>query len=330
MAAGPSQASGARAAAELPAVGDWVVVRKRPDEDRGAIVAVLPRRSRFSRKMAGQVTDEQVVAANVDVVFIVMALDADFSAAAPRALSAAGARERRRRRSSLLTKPDLGGRRAGAGGRRRRRSPASCPCTSSARSSTRASSRWPRISPPGGPARCSGRRASARARSSTVSSATTCRRRARCARADSKGRHTTTHRELVVLPSGGLIIDTPGMRELQLWDVGEAVRETFDDVEALARGCHFTRLPASRRAALRREGGRRRRPARGGSARELPEAPGRARRLSRGSRTSGQSSSASAGQDRDEGGERAAQGQARLMFVLRRGRHFSGPVCRPT
>ena len=58
--------------------------------------------------------------------------------------------------------------------------------------------------------------------------------------ADSKGRHTTMHRELVVLPNGGLIIDTPGMRELQLWDVGDAVRETFDDIEALAAGCHFT------------------------------------------------------------------------------------------
>jgi ribosome biogenesis GTPase len=58
--------------------------------------------------------------------------------------------------------------------------------------------------------------------------------------ADSKGRHTTTHRELVVLPDGGLIIDTPGMRELQLWDVGDAVRETFDDIEALAGGCHFS------------------------------------------------------------------------------------------
>jgi ribosome biogenesis GTPase len=58
--------------------------------------------------------------------------------------------------------------------------------------------------------------------------------------ADSRGRHTTTNRELVILPSGGLIIDTPGMRELQLWDVGEAMRETFDDVEALATQCHFT------------------------------------------------------------------------------------------
>ena len=59
-------------------------------------------------------------------------------------------------------------------------------------------------------------------------------------KADSKGRHTTAHRELVVLPNGGLIIDTPGMRELQLWDVGDSVRETFADVEELATLCHFT------------------------------------------------------------------------------------------
>src|SRR5688500_4919753 len=64
---------------ELPAVGDWVVIRRRRDASQAAIVAVLPRRSWFSRKMAGTVTDEQVVAANVDVVFIVMALDGDFS-----------------------------------------------------------------------------------------------------------------------------------------------------------------------------------------------------------------------------------------------------------
>jgi ribosome biogenesis GTPase len=57
---------------------------------------------------------------------------------------------------------------------------------------------------------------------------------------DSRGRHTTSHRELVMLPDGGLIIDTPGMRELQLWDAAGAVRETFDEIETLAAGCHFT------------------------------------------------------------------------------------------
>jgi ribosome biogenesis GTPase len=57
---------------------------------------------------------------------------------------------------------------------------------------------------------------------------------------DSRGRHTTTHRELVLLPGGALLIDTPGMRELQLWSVDEGVQETFDDITALAGGCFFS------------------------------------------------------------------------------------------
>ena len=57
---------------------------------------------------------------------------------------------------------------------------------------------------------------------------------------DSRGRHTTRHRQLIVLPGRGLLIDTPGMRELQLWDVAESARETFEDVAGLAADCHFT------------------------------------------------------------------------------------------
>jgi ribosome biogenesis GTPase len=56
---------------------------------------------------------------------------------------------------------------------------------------------------------------------------------------DSEGRHTTTHRELVLLPDGGLVLDTPGMRELQLWDADEGIAAAFDDVEALAAQCRF-------------------------------------------------------------------------------------------
>jgi ribosome biogenesis GTPase len=56
---------------------------------------------------------------------------------------------------------------------------------------------------------------------------------------DHKGRHTTTHRQLIVLPGGGLLIDTPGLRELQLWDTGDGLGAAFDDIEALAPGCRF-------------------------------------------------------------------------------------------
>ena len=98
---------------ELPAVGDWVAVRKRPDEHQGAILEILPRRSRFSRKMAGNATDEQVVAANIDIVFIVMALDADFSV---RRLELPGARARERCRARCAAnQAGSRGRRAGQG-----------------------------------------------------------------------------------------------------------------------------------------------------------------------------------------------------------------------
>jgi ribosome biogenesis GTPase len=223
---------------ELPAVGDWVVVRKRPDEDRGAIIAVLPRRSWFSRRMAGQVTDEQVVAANVDVVFIVMALDADFSLRRlERYLLLA--RESGASPVVVLTKPDV------------------CddvPARVAEVTTLAGDAPVHVVSPkldqgvdqvaahlPAG-------KTGALLGSSGVGKSTIINRlvgrdvqKTRDIReSDSKGRHTTAHRELVFLPNGGFIIDTPGMRELQLWDVGDAVSETFDDIEALAAECRFS------------------------------------------------------------------------------------------
>jgi ribosome biogenesis GTPase len=223
---------------ELPAVGDWVVVRKQPQEDRGAIVAVLPRRSRFSRRMAGNVTGEQVVAANVDVIFIVMALDDDFSI---RRLERylLMARESGAAPVVLLTKPDVCADLPGhvaevvaaAGG---------VPVHVL---NPKLNQGLEQVAP-----YVTAGRTAALLGSSGVGKSTIINRlvgaevqKTREVReADSKGRHTTTHRELVVLPSGGLMIDTPGMRELQLWDAGESMRDTFDDVEALAADCHFT------------------------------------------------------------------------------------------
>ena len=223
---------------ELPAVGDWVAVRKRPDEQQGAILAVLSRRSHFSRKSAGNVTAEQVVAANIDVVFNVMALDADFSL---RRLERylLMARESGAEPVVLLTKPDVC---------------ADVPARVAEVEGMASGVPVHVLSPKFNQgidvvaAYLAPRRTGALLGSSGVGKTTIINRlagdEARKTRevrgADSKGRHTTTHRELVVLPSGGLIIDTPGMRELQLWEAGEAVQETFEDVDALAARCHFT------------------------------------------------------------------------------------------
>jgi ribosome biogenesis GTPase len=223
---------------ELPAVGDWVAVRKRPDEDRGAIVAVLPRRSRFSRRMAGQVTDEQIVAANVDVVFIVMGLDPDYSLRRlERYLLLA--RESGASPVIVLTKPDLA---------------ADLHAQTAAVTSLAGDVPVHVVSPklnqgldqvvqylPA--ARTGALLGSSGVGKSTIINrviGSEVRKTREVRESDSTGRHATTHRELVVLPNGGLIIDTPGMRELQLWDVNDAVRETFDDIETLAEGCHFT------------------------------------------------------------------------------------------
>jgi ribosome biogenesis GTPase len=65
---------------------------------------------------------------------------------------------------------------------------------------------------------------------------------------DARGRHTTTHRELFVMESGALLIDTPGMRELGLWEIDEVT--SFDDVDALIAACRFQRLPARDRARV--------------------------------------------------------------------------------
>lgn len=228
----------AESRAELPAVGDWVAVRKRPDEDRGSIQAILPRRSKFSRRAAGVATAEQVVAANVDVVFLVMSLDHDFSVRRLQRYVLL-ARESGAAPVILLTKPDL---------------TVDLPALVTEVVSTASDLPVLVVSPmmnegidqvcaflPRG-------RTGALLGSSGVGKSTIINRlvgedvrKTRDVReSDSKGRHTTTHRELVVLPNGGLIIDTPGMREIQLWDASQAVSETFEDIEALGEHCHFS------------------------------------------------------------------------------------------
>jgi ribosome biogenesis GTPase / thiamine phosphate phosphatase len=184
------------------------------------------------------VTDEQVVAANVDVVFIVMSLDFDFSLRRlERYLLLA--RESGASPVVLLTKPDVC-----------EDVPARLAEVTALTGDVPVHVVSPKLGE--GLDRVAGHlpagKTGALLGSSGVGKSTIINRlvgrdvqKTRDIReADSKGRHTTTHRQLVFLPNGGFLIDTPGMRELQLWDVGEAVRETFDEIEALAIDCRFT------------------------------------------------------------------------------------------
>ncbi|HEX3290166.1 MAG TPA: ribosome small subunit-dependent GTPase A [Gaiella sp.] len=226
-----------RSPADLPAVGDWVAVAARAEEDAGTIQAVLPRRTKFSRKTAWQAAEEQVLAANVDVVFIVTSLNEDLSLRRlERYLILA--RESGAEPVVLLTKSDLSddpSAALAAVGSVAADVPvhALSSTTGEGLDAVRSHLR------PGVTAALLG--------SSGVGKSTLVNTLAgeellatQELRDDGQGRHTTTRRELVQLPGGALVIDTPGMRELQLWIADEALEETFDDVTSLFEHCRFS------------------------------------------------------------------------------------------
>jgi ribosome biogenesis GTPase len=229
-----------RAAGRLdyPGVGDWVAIRLDPDSDRATIHGVVERKSRFVRKVAGSVVAEQVVAANVDVVLLVTALDADFN---PRRLERylVLAHESGARPVIVLSKADLADDLTNAIRVARSVGGPDIPIHAVCQPRDEGYEALTRYLVPGQTVALLG--------SSGVGKSTIVNRlageelqRTREVRtADGRGRHTTTHRQLILLPAGGLLMDTPGMRELQLWDVDEGVEETFSDVEELATACRF-------------------------------------------------------------------------------------------
>ena len=221
--------------ADLAAVGDWVAVSDAPDADAATIHALLPRRTVFSRKAAGGAS-EQVVAANVDVVFLVSALGPDLNVRRLERYLAAGW-DSGADPVVVLNKSDLADDVAGATARVEAVAFGVPVHVVSAADGTGLD----------GLARhLEGNRTGALLGSSGVGKSSLVNRllgseRQDVAdiREDGKGRHTTTHRELVPLPGGGLVLDTPGMRELGLWEAGDGVDQTFADVAELAAACRF-------------------------------------------------------------------------------------------
>ncbi len=228
-----------RAASGSPAVGDWVVVETASTTGVDPrIVHVLDRRSRLSRKAAGARTEEQVVAANLDAVFLVMGLDGDFNL---RRLErfVAMATESGAEPVVVLTKADL----AADPEAMREQAAEASPGTTVVAVTALTNENLEPLAVHLARGRTVAMVGASGAGKSTLLNALCgeeVMRTAPVREGDDRGRHTTTHRRLVQLPSGGLLIDNPGIRELQLWaDDDSSLEETFDDIEELARGCRF-------------------------------------------------------------------------------------------
>lgn len=223
---------------DFPAVGDWVIFEKIENENKAVIHHILPRKSKFSRKIAGNVTQEQILASNIDTIFIVSSLNYDFN---PRRIERyltmvwnSGANP-----VIVLTKSDL------------------CNNLDEILCQVEAIAFETRIHVisnilnqgleflkqylyEGTTVALIG--------SSGVGKSTLINKLLgneiietdNLRKNIEKGKHTTTTREMYILPYGGLIIDTPGMRELQLWDVDDGLNQYFEDIEIIAINCHFS------------------------------------------------------------------------------------------
>lgn len=222
---------------QFPAVGDWVGVKLRPGEARADIHVLLPRRTKFSRRASGDEEIEQIVAANVDTVFLVSGLDLNYNPNRIQRFLAA-ARESGAEPVIVLNKADLCADPAAI----RREIETLIPGVAILVTSTATRGGLKALR-----AHVKRGRTLAFVGSSGAGKSSLINALARddalpigeVREKDSKGRHTTTRRELVLTASGALLIDTPGMRELQLWDAAEGVQDAFPDIAALARLCRF-------------------------------------------------------------------------------------------
>lgn len=227
----------ASGAADLPCVGDWLACEAVPGEETLTVRAILPRRTKLSRKAAGEALEEQVIAANLDAVVVMTAMNADFNVRRLERFLAV-VRESGAEAVIALNKADscedpgpyLGEARMVAG------DAAVLALSAKTGQGLDLLAQWVK------PGRTVGFVGTSGVGKSTLINRLLGREalKTNATRAgDERGRHTTTHRELFVLPAGGVLLDTPGMREMAFWEAERGLAESFDEIETLAAGCRF-------------------------------------------------------------------------------------------
>jgi ribosome biogenesis GTPase len=223
--------------AKLPKVGDWVAVKLVPNEEKAMIQAILPRRTQLCRKMPGREGTVHVLATNIDTAFIVTGADATFDATRLEQMLAV-AQESGARPVVLLNKidlcDDLDARLVDAA-----RVAGDALVLAACARTGRGVKKLAQLIKPGDTAVFIGTSGVGKSSlinrlygediQATVEVRTT----------DAKGRHTTSWREMIFLPQGGVVIDTPGMREFHIWIASEGSKQIFPEVDALSLRCHF-------------------------------------------------------------------------------------------
>jgi len=224
--------------ADLPKVGDWVAFQPFPEEEKVIIHEVLPRKSIFSRKIVGRKVEEQVVATNVDMVFIVQGLDNDFNL-------------RRLERYLVMifegnSNPvvvlnkvdlcaDLENKIAEV-----KTVTGNVPIIPLSAKTGAGVEELKALIRPGSTYAFTGSSGAGKSTLLNKLFSQEIQLTADVREGDSRGRHTTTCRKMFILPDGGLLIDTPGMREIQLWCSDDSLSDTFSDIDELALTCHFS------------------------------------------------------------------------------------------